>query len=259
MSGFLFSDVVFGPVKSRRLGISLGINLLPTDYKFCSFNCIYCECGWTRRDGKEGEKLPGAGLIRHKLEERMKELSREKRIPDAITFAGNGEPTLHPEFPEIVDITIELRDAYIPAADITVLSNASQIDNEKVFNALQKVDKNILKLDAGTEEIFQQINRPRANLSLEKIVHYLKKFNGHLIIQSLFLEGVINGEQVSNTSDKEIYAWINLLKEINPLYVMIYPVDRGTAAQDIRKLSFGELNRIAGKVESEGFKTQVFG
>lgn len=259
MAGFLFSDVIFGPVNSRRLGVSLGINLLPKDYKFCTFNCIYCECGWTR-PGNEGKtRLPSTEEIRGKLETKLQEISEQGIIPDAITFAGNGEPTLHPQFPEIVDIVIALRDGYFPDTKITVLSNASQVHKEPIFKALRKIDHRIMKLDAGTEETFRTINQPGGNLSLNDIVEYLKRFNGNLIIQTLFLDGELEGRKVGNTGAENVSSWISHLKEINPEYVMIYPIDRETPAGNIRKLSFNELNAIAEKVEQAGFRTKVFG
>ena len=259
MSGFLFSDVIFGPVHSRRLGVSLGINLLPTNYKFCTFNCIYCECGWTHDQKTEDKKLPDIDIIRYKLEAKLKRLLSTHNVIDAITFAGNGEPTIHPKFPEIIDLTISLRDKYFPEAKVTVLSNASYTHKEKVINALRKVDKNMLKLDAGTEETFQKINQPNAKVKLKDIVDFLKSFNGDLIIQSLFLEGEIDGGKVSNITNEEIDAYIQHLKEIKPRYVMVYPIDRQTPLNNIRKLSFSELNAISRKIEEAGFKTQVYG
>ncbi|MBU2649509.1 MAG: radical SAM protein [Bacteroidetes bacterium] len=259
MAGFLFSDMVFGPVNSRRLGVSLGINLLPTDYKFCTFNCVYCECGWTKSGDGNKFPLPSTGELREKLEAKMKDLADQGILPDAITFAGNGEPTLHPEFPDIMDMVITLRDKYFPDARITVLSNASQVHKEKIFMALRKADQNILKLDAGTDETFRKINQPKGNLTIRDVVDSLKKFEGKLIIQTLFMEGTINGQKVSNTGQEEIGKWIEHLREINPEYVMIYAIDRETPAENIRKLSFRELNEIADKVELAGFRTKVFG
>jgi len=247
MSGFLFHETVFGPVMSRRLGVSLGINLLPNDYKYCTFNCIYCECGWTH------------GQKRTLLEDKLKAMQKEDQSPDAITFAGNGEPTIHPGFADIISDTIGLRDQYFPEANITVLSNASMLHRKDVFQALKSVDNNIQKIDAGSEGMFQIINQPSGNLSLEKVVEQLRNFGGNLIIQTLFLRGKHNGSTVDNTSDEEIERWITLLKKVNPKYVMIYPIDRATPEQDLEKISFEELSEIAGKVNGEGINTKVFG
>lgn len=259
MSGFLFHEIVFGPVTSRRLGVSLGINLLPVDYKYCTFNCIYCECVWTHGKPEGSGGLPGRDVVKSLLEEKLINLREEGKAPDAITFAGNGEPTIHPAFSEIIDDTITLRDMYFPQAKITVLSNASMLHREKVFNALLKADNNIQKLDTGSERLFQLNNQPAAKLTLDTMVDQLCDFKGKLIIQSLFLRGRQNGEIIDNTKADEVESWISLLKRINPEYVMIYPVDRATPEQDIEKISFEQLNQIAEKVNEAGIKTKVFG
>lgn len=259
MGGFLFHDTVFGPVMSRRLGVSLGINLLPVDYKYCTFNCIYCECGWTHEKPENSEGLPEREVVKKLLEEKLISMQKEDNAPDAITFAGNGEPSIHPEFSEIIDDTIGLRDIYFPEAKITVLSNASMLHRDKLFNALLKVDNNIQKLDAGTEQMFQLINKPAGKLTLEKVVEYLKQFNGKLIVQTLFLKAKINGALIDNTKDTEVESWLELLQKVNPEYVMIYPVDRETPEQNIEKISFDILSGIAEKVNKTGIKTKVFG
>jgi len=257
MGGFLFDDIIFGPVKSRRLGVSLGVNLLPIDYKFCSFDCIYCECGWNKKAEKKIQ-LPSPQIISERLESVLKQRQKNNEPIDSITFAGNGEPTLHPDFVEVIENTIYLRNIYFPKAIITVLSNASLIHNSKIINALLKVDKNILKLDAGTEEIFQSINQPNGNLKLNQVVDYLKKFNGQLIIQTLFLQGFDQHKGVDNTTEKEVTAWLNLLKEIKPRSVMLYPIERETPENSIQRVDALLLNAIAKRVEELGFKTEVF-
>lgn len=259
MSGFLFHETVFGPVMSRRLGVSLGVNLLPTDYKYCTFNCIYCECGWTFKKPEGSKGLPSRKEVKSLLEQKLKAMKKDDNSPDAITFAGNGEPTIHPEFPGIIDDTIELRDQYFSEAKITVLSNASMLHREDVFQALLKIDNNIQKLDAGTEKLFQLINKPAGKLTLEKVVEQLHNFKGKLIVQSLFLKGFHEGASIDNTEAAEVEAWISLLKTIDPEYVMIYPIDRATPEQNIEKLSFERLNQIAGLVNKAGIKTKVFG
>lgn len=259
MSGFLFHETVFGPVMSRRLGVSLGINLLPVDYKYCTFNCIYCECGWTHDKAGGSKELPARNTVRSKLEEKLRIMQKDGQVPDAITFAGNGEPTIHPEFPEIIEDTIHLRDRYFPDTRVTVLSNASMLHREEIFNALKAIDDNIQKLDAGSDKMFQLINQPAGKLKLEKIVEQLGRFSGNLIIQTLFLRGMHNGYTVDNTTDEEIGQWISHLKKIQPEYVMIYPIDRSTPEQDIEKISFEELSEIAKKVNNEGINTKVFG
>jgi wyosine [tRNA(Phe)-imidazoG37] synthetase (radical SAM superfamily) len=254
----LFQDVVFGPVKSRRLGVSLGINLLPVESKFCTFNCIYCECGWTHHQAGSGSRLPDRETVRSKLEEKLIALQNADAAPDAITFAGNGEPTIHPQFPEIFHDTVELRDRYFPQARVSVLSNASTLNKPAVFDALKKSGDSILKLDAGTEKMFRQINGPGGNITLKSIVEKLKEFNGGLIIQTLFLRGTYNGQTVDNTAEPEISRWLEHVKAIKPKYVMIYPIDRATPVETLDKVPFEELVKIAERVEKTGIKAQVY-
>jgi wyosine [tRNA(Phe)-imidazoG37] synthetase (radical SAM superfamily) len=254
----LFHDVVFGPVHSRRLGVSLGVNLLPADRKYCTFNCIYCECGWNQDQINADKGLPSREFVLEKLEEKLKEMAANDHAPDAITFAGNGEPTIHPQFPEIMDDVVKLRDRYFPEARVTVLTNASTLQKPAVFNALKKTADSILKLDAGTEEVFRLINSPRSGITLKSIVEKLKEFNGELIIQTLFLRGTVDGMVVDNTRDPEFSSWLKLIKEIHPKYVMIYPIDRETPNTTLEKVPFEELKQIATRVEAAGIKAQVF-
>jgi wyosine [tRNA(Phe)-imidazoG37] synthetase (radical SAM superfamily) len=255
---FLFDKLIFGPVTSRRLGSSLGINLLPTSYKYCTFNCVYCECGWTNENKHEKISLPSRNEIMNSLEDTLKLLHNNEARIDAITFAGNGEPTIHPSFAEIVSDTISLRNKYIPGTDVAVLSNSSTLGNKKVFDALHNVDKNILKLDAGSEEMFRRINQPAAGLKLEDVVQKLIEFNGNVIIQSLFLRGNHLGKVIDNTTDEELSLWIRNLQLINPKYVMIYPIDRATPESNLEKISFQELLKIANLAEKAGIPAQVF-
>jgi len=257
MATFLFDDLIFGPVKSRRLGVSLGINLLPIDNKFCTFNCVYCECGWTDVQNKH-IVLPKRDDFKQKLEVKLKELQGTENEPDSITFAGNGEPTVHPDFAAIIDDTIEARDAYAPRAKITVLSNASQLHKKSVKEVLKKVDKNIQKLDAGSNEMFQRINQPLGNLTLDRIVEKLLSFEGKLIIQTLFIRGNYNGKHIDNTTEIEILKWLDIVKKINPEYVMIYPIDRDTPAKDLVKISASELDAISKRIMDAGIKTEVY-
>ncbi len=258
MAGFLFDNMVFGPVFSRRLGVSLGVNLLPLDNKYCNFNCVYCECGWT--DNKQGKMiLAKRENLKQQLAEKLKEIQGTVNEPDAITFAGNGEPTIHPQFAGIIDDTIELRDKYAPNAAISILSNATMLDRPKVAEALRKVDKNIQKLDSGIEGTFKAINQALGDKSLGSIVEGLLGFDGKLIIQTLFMRGVYNGANIDNTTDKEIEAWLGIVKEVNPEYVMLYPIERGTAAENIEKIDLRELREIADKVEAAGIKAEVYG
>jgi len=258
VAGFLFDNIVFGPVYSRRLGVSLGINLLPNNSKYCNFNCIYCECGWT--EIKKGEKiiLPNREELTTRLTNKLKNLKGTVNEPDTITFAGNGEPTIHPDFAGIIDDTIAIRDKYAPKAQISVLSNASMLHKPKVVKALKKIELNIQKLDSGIENTFNLINQTAKGLSFEKIVNGLLAFEGKLIIQTLFLRGEYNGHFIDNTTPEEIDAWLQLVKKINPEYVMIYPIDRGTPAKNLQKIPENQLNEIAAQVEKAGIKTKVY-
>lgn len=258
MATFLFDDIIFGPVKSRRFGVSLGVNLLPESYKFCTFNCVYCECGWTYKNNAEKIKLPCRSDIKQNLELKLKQMTKGGNPPDNITFAGNGEPTVHPKFSEIIEDTISLRNFYFPDTEITVLSNASMLHKPKVFEALQKVDNNVLKLDTAIEETFSLINIPAKGLSLKKIIEGIKKFNGEQIIQSLFIKGEYNGNSFNNTSPDELQALIEVLKEINPRYVMVYSIERDTPLNSLERISASGLNTIARLISDNGVKTHVY-
>lgn len=258
MNGFLFEQIIFGPVKSRRLGISLGLNLLPLSIKHCSFNCLYCECGWTRPKSGDCLTFPARNDIRQALEKKLMAMRTKKAMLDTITFAGNGEPTLHPEFDGIVDDTIALRNAHYPAARIAVLSNASMLGNEQVAAALSKIDQNILKLDAGTQETFEKINNPPIDIDLDEVVGNLVRFKGRIIIQTLFVKGSYYGVAFDNTTEKEVNAWLGHLERIRPLLVMIYPVARATPAEGVEKVGMETLEAIARRVEALGIPTEVY-
>lgn len=257
MGTFLFNEIIFGPVKSRRLGISLGINLLPTDYKFCTFNCVYCECGWTLKADKK-INLPTQEEVKTELERVLKEHVKNNKEINSITFAGNGEPTIHPKFSEVIDDTIELRNKWMPDAKISVLSNASQLKKPQITNALKKIDRNILKLDAGTEETYRKINQSQKHIKFEKIVDYLKSFDGDIIIQTLFLRGKHEGQYFDNTTEQEVSRWLKLLQEIKPQSVMLYPIERDTPIDNIEKIDKEKLSQIAKRVEELGISTEVY-
>lgn len=258
MSGILFDEIVFGPVKSRRFGVSLGINLLPLQGKLCSFNCVYCECGLNDERKKEKAKLFTEAEITSSLQSRFEALKAGGLDPDNITFAGNGEPTLHPEFETIIDEAIRLRDAFFPKAMITVLSNATRLDRENVKRALLRIDNNVLKLDAGTDATFQAINRPTHPVTLEKIVAQLKGFGGNLTIQTMLIRGEVDGKYIDNTTEEELSLYLGYLKEINPKLVMLYPIDRQTPYKTLVKVPETEFRALAGRIEEMGIKAEVF-
>jgi wyosine [tRNA(Phe)-imidazoG37] synthetase (radical SAM superfamily) len=255
MSTFLFDSIVFGPVRSRRLGVSLGINLLPINSKICSFDCIYCECGWTNK--KEKGRLPSRHEVRKYLDDKLLKMKNKGDELDVITYAGNGEPTLHPEFAGIIDDSIELRNKYFPWARIAVLSNSTMLSKPEVFTALKKVDQNILKLDSAFDSTIKILNQPRVKFSADELVKNLKSFDGNLIIQTLFLRGSFEGNVVDNTTDEEISHWVDLIEAIKPKEVMVYTIARDTPAIGLEKVSLKDLKAIAAKVEAIGIPVQV--
>ena len=259
MSGILFNKIIFGPVNSRRLGKSLGINLLPEDIKICSMNCIYCECGWAKIDEILQSKLLPADEIISVIAERFQKMHQDNIHIDSITYSGNGEPTIHPQFGEITREIIRLRNIYFPKTIITCLSNSTQLHREDVLHALMSIDNPLMKLDAGTQTVFEQINKPFAQVSIDDICDKLCMFNGKSSIQTLFLRGHLDdGTPIDNTTDEEVAAWINRLQYIRPQRVILYPIDRETPAKQLVKIDKDELGKIAEKVEAIGIKTEVY-
>jgi wyosine [tRNA(Phe)-imidazoG37] synthetase (radical SAM superfamily) len=260
MPTFLFDKIVFGPVKSRRLGVSLGINLLPTNRKVCNFNCIYCECGWSNKSGAGGELLPSRKEVYEALEMKLMSMKKHGTAPDVITYAGNGEPTLHPEFPGIIDDSIELRNKYFPEAKIAVLSNSTAITKPEIKKALLKADSNILKLDSAFDLTVRTHNQPRVNIEVGRLIEDLSQFRGSLIVQTLFVRGTFEGKIIDNTTPAEIEAWLKALEKIRPSEVMIYTISRDTPeGGELNKVPLAELKHIASLVKKLGIKTQVSG
>lgn len=252
MATVIYPSPIFGPIHSRRLGISLGINLLPSDGKFCTFDCIYCECGYNK-DHRPTRKLPTREEVREALESRLKKMQEEGVIPNVLTFAGNGEPTAHPHFPEIIEDTLELRNKYFPDAKVSVLSNSTFIHKPEVFAALNKVDNNILKLDTVNEEYIRMVDRPTGHYDVKRIIEGMKAFKGNLIVQTMFMKGMTeDGRSVDNTTDDFVMEWIKVVKEIAPRQVMIYTIDRETPDQLLQKASHEELDRIVSLLQEAG-------
>lgn len=253
----LFHEIIYGPVQSRRLGRSLGVNLLPYDGKLCSFDCIYCECGFNR-DFRTKTKLPDRENVRAALDDKLLQLQREGVTPDVITFAGNGEPTMHPEFEGIIDDTLLLRDRYFPQAKISVLSNGLHLNKKEVFDAMKKIENPILKLDSAFDETARQIDRPNAaTYSVSQQVERYRLFQGDFILQSMFLRGRFEGRVVNNTTEEEISAWLGLVRSLQPREVMIYTIDRETPARELEKAPKEVLKEIARRVEELGIQTTV--
>ena len=257
MATSLYHDIIFGPVHSRRLGLSLGVNLLPLESKLCSFDCIYCECGWAQHGLKP--RFNRREDVRRLLGEKLREMVASGTPPDVITFAGNGEPTMHPDFAAIIDDTIALRDEICPAAKVSVLSNATMIGRESVRQALLKVDNNILKLDSAFDETVRLIDNPNGHYSVAETVADMERFEGHLIVQTMFLRGEYAGHRVDNTLSREVDAWLELIARIRPRQVMIYTIDRDTPAENLEKVSVEELRQIAERVEALGIACSVAG
>jgi wyosine [tRNA(Phe)-imidazoG37] synthetase (radical SAM superfamily) len=260
MATFLFDKIIFGPVRSRRLGVSLGINLLPRGRKVCNFDCIYCECGWSPSLDKEGGYLPLREEVSENLSARLQEMKIKGEAPDVITFAGNGEPTLHPDFKAILDDSIEIRNHFFPAAKIAVLSNSTTIINPAIRDSLLKIEMNIMKLDSAFDNTIQIHNQPRVKISAGEIIENLMRFHGRLIIQTLFLRGKYNGNLIDNTTPAEINEWLKAIERIRPSEVMIYTISRDTPDGGLlRKVPEEELRHIASRVEKLGIKTRVSG
>ena len=252
----LYDNIIFGPIRSRRLGLSLGVNLLPIESKLCSFDCIYCECGWN--DEHPGKRRFNAREdVYNMLDATLEKMVADGTPPDVITFAGNGEPTMHPDFENIIDDTIALRDKHCPNAKVSVLSNATQIHREDVRRALRRVDNNILKLDSAFDATVQLVNKPQGSYTVARTVELLKAFNGELILQTMFLRGEYLGKRVDNTTEEEVSAWLKLVEEIRPKQVMVYSLDRDTPCQTLEKVEKDELHLIAERVEALGIKCSV--
>ena len=251
MSTIIYPSPIFGPVHSRRLGISLGINLMPADGKVCSFDCIYCECGF---NGDHRPKLPRPTReeVAQKLEEKLQQMTAEGQLPDVLTFAGNGEPTCHPHFAEIIGDTIRLRDQYCPKAKVSVLSNSTMIHRQQVHDALMLVDNNILKLDTVDPIYINKVDRPQSTYDVDKIIERLKAFNGHVIIQTMFMQGSASDESVDNTGEAYVAPWLEAVKEIAPQQVMIYTIDRETPTQGLLKATHEQLDAIRDRVIAAG-------
>ena len=262
MSTVIYPSPIFGPIHSRRLGISLGINLQPADGKVCTFDCIYCECGFNS-DHRPTLPRPSRQLVAQKLEEQLQKMVAEGQLPDVLTFAGNGEPTGHPHFAEIIDDTIRLRDQYCPNAKVCVLSNSTMIHRPEVHDALMRVDDNILKLDTVDPTYINKVDRPTGHYDVQQIIEHMKSFHGHIIIQTMFMRGTLNVQSskfkvqsstfnVDNTGEEFVGPWLEVVKQIKPQQVMVYTIDRETPAQGLEKASREQLDAIRDRVIAAG-------
>ena len=249
-----FDEIVFGPIFSRRLGSSLGVNILPTVGKLCNFDCIYCECGWNK-DGKTDGNFPRLADVEAALEEKLSKAAEEGVPVDSITFSGNGEPTVNPDFPQIVDATIRLRDKYFPQAKVSVLSNAVLVGRTDVADALRKVDNPILKIDASSDELIEKINKPAGAYRLAEIVEALKGFEGNFVLQTMFLRS----PEFDTASKDALEGWMDIVRELRPREIMVYTIDRETPDKSLGKYTVEEMTAFVQPLLDEGFKIQIRG
>lgn len=257
MATVIYDSPIFGPVKSRRFGISLGINLMPADGKICTFDCIYCECG-LNKDFRPKQKRPTRDEVKAALEKKLLEMKADNMLPNVLTFAGNGEPTAHPDFAAIIDDVVSLRDEHCPECKITVLSNATMLHKEDVRNALLKVDNNCQKIDTVDNSYIFRLDCPQnPNYDVEEVVDHICQFGGKVVIQSMFLEGEYEGKSISNTGEEYIAPWLEALKKMAPERVMIYTIDRETPVEGLAKASHETLDAIAARVKEAGMECSV--
>lgn len=250
-----FDDIVFGPIYSRRLGSSLGVNLLPSKGKLCNFDCVYCECGWNKDGAVADRRFPTYEEVRDALTEKISKAAKDGVPVDSITFSGNGEPTMHPEFEQIIDLTIKLRNEYFPAAKVSVLSNATLLDREGVLRALMRVDNPILKIDASAQHLVEKINKPVGAYRLSDVMEHIKKFNGNFILQTMFLKS----QEFDTVADGALEAWIEIVRLLRPRQVMVYTIDRETPDKTLMKYSVEEMASMVQPLMDEGFDVQIRG
>lgn len=249
-----FDEIVFGPIFSRRLGSSLGVNLLPSKGKLCNFDCVYCECGWNK-DGVGDRRFPEFPEIEAALEEKMSRAAHDGTGVDSITFSGNGEPTMHPDFPKVIDLTLRLRDKYFPQAKVSVLSNATLIGREEIAKALMRVDNPILKIDASSDELIRKINKPAGTYSLDAVVQNLKKFDGQFILQTMFLRS----PDFDAAAPEALNRWMDIVRELKPREVMVYTIDRETPDKSLGKYTVEEMTEMVRPLVEEGYVIQIRG
>lgn len=256
MSTILYPSPIFGPVHSRRLGLSLGINLMPADGKLCTFDCLYCECG-LNAPNRPTQPRPSRVEVAEALEKTLRQMATAGEHPDVLTFAGNGEPTAHPDFPAIIDDTLRLRDALCPSARVSVLSNATMLHRQAVVEALRRIDNNIQKLDTVDIQYISLVDRPAGAYDVEQVIRQLEAFEGNVIVQSLFMAGSVGGRSVDNTTNVFVSPWLEALRRIAPREVMVYTIDRETPISTLKKAPRETLDAIAQRVREAGLPVSV--
>lgn len=247
-----FDDIVFGPIRSRRLGSSLGVNILPSKGKLCNFDCVYCECGWNR-DGVSDRKFPTLAEVEEALESKISTLAADGVPVDSITFSGNGEPTVNPDFPEIIDVVLRLRDRFYPSAKVSVLSNATMLDRNEVFEALRKIDNPILKIDAPTDALVTMINKPQGSYSLENVVARMAEFKGDFVLQTMFLRSP------DFDLGQTVEDWRNIVRRLKPRETMVYTIDRETPDKTLQKYTVEQMTEFVKPLQDEGYVIQIRG
>ena len=247
-----FDDIVFGPIRSRRLGSSLGVNILPSTGKLCNFDCVYCECGWNR-DGVSDRKFPTLAEVEEALESKISTLAADGVPVDSITFSGNGEPTVNPDFPEIIDVVLRLRDRFYPSAKVSVLSNATMLDRNEVFEALRKVDNPILKIDAPNDALVTMINKPQGSYSLENVVARMAEFKGDFVLQTMFLRSP------DFDLGQTVEDWRNIVRRLKPRETMVYTIDRETPDKTLQKYTVEQMTEFVKPLQDEGYVIQIRG
>lgn len=250
----LREETVFGPIHSRRLGSSLGINLLPQEGKICNFDCIYCECGWNK-DGLGDTVIPTAAQVKQRLESKLIALKSEGTPIDSITFSGDGEPTVNPDFPQIIDDTLALRDLYYPEAKVSVLSNATRVHIESIAKALKKVDNPILKIDAPTDELVAKINKPAPGYSLDRVIRALESFHGDFVLQTMFLKS----SNFDSSSPEVLQGWMEIVRKLKPREVMVYTIARPTPEEGLEKFTPEQMEKLIRPLIEEGFNISIRG
>ena len=249
----LFNSIVYGPIRSRRLGVSLGVNLMPTTAKSCTFDCVYCECGWNQPILHP--TLPTRDEVREALRTQLSTLQSQL---DVITYSGNGEPTLHPDFLGIIEDTCALRDEYCPKAKVSVLSNSTQLGRKDVVEALRLCDNRILKLDSAIDTTMRLVDKPvNAQLTVGQVVEWLKVFDGDFTLQTCFLRGNYEGQVIDNTTDEELRAWYEVVDKLHPKQVMIYVIDRETPLKTLEKIPAEKMEAIAAPLRKKGIDIVV--
>lgn len=249
-----FDDIVFGPIFSRRLGASLGINILPSKGKLCNFDCIYCECGWNK-DGLGDKRFPTYAEVAEAMTEKIGALATEGIKVDSITFSGNGEPTMNPDFAQIIDLTLRLRDKYYPQAKVSVLSNATLVGRESVFQALKKIDNPIMKIDAFSDALVQKMNKPVGAYHIDEVLRNLERFEGNFILQTMFLKSA----EFDTATDEALEGWMKIVRQLRPREIMVYTIDRQTPDKSLGKYTIEEMTSFVQQLLDEGFKIQIKG